>query len=148
MDPFDPLDAQQMVIAYARVLERDLEEQRHPARLDSLPFAKPFLKTAIRTSVVQLARTGHLTEELRDYFQTAYVSLADYLDGELVDLLIEYRQSAERLTTEAGSARERTQTPAWRSLAASGSLAGEVARSTTLEAGALQREFQGFLSTV
>ena len=39
MDPLDPLDAQQLVIEYARVLERDLTENRHPARADALPYA-------------------------------------------------------------------------------------------------------------
>jgi hypothetical protein len=37
MDPSDPLDAQQVVIEYARLLERDFEEARHPARIDTLP---------------------------------------------------------------------------------------------------------------
>ena len=76
MDPLDPLDAQQIVIEYARTLERDIEEQRLPARIESLPYAKPVIKTAISTSVQQLARSRQLTEDLRQYFETAYTLLA------------------------------------------------------------------------
>jgi hypothetical protein len=146
MDPFDPLDAQQVVIEYARLLERDITEARHPARLDSLPYAKPIIKAAIRTSVTQLALSGQLTEELRGYFETAYTSLAEYLEAELVELMAEYRRCAEQLTAEPVSAKERTSTPAWRTLVDSGALAGEVARATTTEAEKLRSEFHGFLT--
>jgi hypothetical protein len=147
MDPTDPLDAQQVVVDYARLLERDIAENRHPARTDSLPFAKPIIKTAIRTSVMELASTGQLTEELREYFETAYVCLAEYLDGELVDLVSEYRRCAEQLTAEPLLVRDRTKTAAWRTLVESGSLAGEVARATTTEAEKLRSEFRGFLTS-
>ena len=146
MDPLDPLSAREIVIEYARMLERDIAENRHPARVDSLPFAKQVLKTAIRTSVTQLASSGQLTDELRDYFETAYTCLAEYLDGELVDLMTEYRQSAEQLAAESLGAREKTSTPAWRTLVESGTLAGEVARSTAEEAQKLRIEFQSFLT--
>jgi hypothetical protein len=145
MDLDDPLDARQVVIEYARVLERDLDENRHPARVDSLPYAKPTIKAAICTSVKHLALSGQLTDELREYFETAYTCLAEYLDAELVQLMTQYRQSAEELAAEARSARDRTQTPAWRMLVESGSLAGEVARATTTEAEALRIEFHNFL---
>jgi len=69
MDPLDPLDARHVVVAYAQLLERDLDEGRYPARVDSLPFAKQTIKTAIRTSVMQLAVSGELTDELRGYFK-------------------------------------------------------------------------------
>jgi len=146
MDPLDPLSAREIVIEYARMLERDIAENRHPARVDSLPFAKQVLKTAIRTSVTQLASSGQLTDELRDYFETAYTCLAEYLDGELVDLMTEYRQSAEQLAAESLAARDKTSTPAWRTLVESGTLAGEVARSTAEEAQKLRIEFQSFLT--
>jgi NTP pyrophosphatase (non-canonical NTP hydrolase) len=147
MDPIDPLDAQQVVFEYARLLERDIAENRHPARIESLPFAKPIIKTAIRTSVTQLARSGQLTEELRDYLETAYISLAEYLDAELVNLMTEYRRSAEQLTAEPASAHDKTSTPAWRTLVESGRLAGEVARATTSETETLRSEFQEFLAS-
>ena len=145
MDPDDPLDAQQMVAKYARLLERDLQEERHPARLDSLPYAKPLIKSAIRTSVTRLAATGQLTDELREFLETAYTSLAEYLEDELVDLMTQFRQSAEELTVQAQSTRDKTGTAAWHTLAQSGSLAGEVARATTTEVEALRREFRHFL---
>jgi hypothetical protein len=146
MDPLDPLDAQQVVIEYARVLERDVAENRHPARVDSLPHAKPVIQSAIRTSARYLAVSGQLTDELRDYFETAYIFLAEYLDGELVELMRQYRQSAEALASESQSARDKTQTPAWRTLTESGALAGEVARAATMDAENLRTEFRSFLA--
>jgi hypothetical protein len=146
MDPQDPLDAQQVVIEYARMLEKDLLENRHPARIDSLPYAKPIIKSAIRTSVTHLTAAGQLTDELKEYLETAYTSLAEYLEAELVDLMTEYRRSAEELSVEAPSVREKTQTAAWRTLATSGSLAGGVARATTKEAETLRMEFRNFLT--
>jgi len=144
MDPMDPLDAQQMVAEYIRVLERDFTEHRHPARVDSLPYAKPLIKDAIRTSVQAVAAAGQLTDELRDFLYTAYTSLAEYVDGELVQLMVQYRTAAADLSDEARHARERTATPAWRTLAASSALAGEVARAMTAEAHALHDEFARF----
>src|SRR5262249_8153424 len=145
MDPSDPLDAQQVVIEYARLLERDFEQQRHPARIDTLPYAKPVIKSAIRTSVKNLAISGRLTDELRDYLETAYISLAEYLESELVELMTLSRQSAEQLAAEGQLARDKTKTPAWQTLTQSGPLAAEVARATTKEAETLRSEFQGFL---
>ena len=147
MDPSDPLDAQQVVIEYARLLERDFEQQRHPARIETLPYAKPVIKSAILTSVKNLAASGQLTDELRDYLETAYISLAEYLEGELVELMTLYRESAEQLAAEGQLARDKTKTPAWQTLTQSGSLAGEVARTTTTEAETLRTEFQSFLMT-
>ncbi len=146
MDPLDPLDAQQVVIEYARMLERDIDEQRHPGRVDSLPYAKPIIKSAIRTSARALATSGQLTPELREYFENAYTMLAEYLDAELVELMTQFRRSAEELTAESQSAANRTSTAAWRTLVDSGPLAGEVARATTRDAEALRIEFRGFLT--
>jgi len=145
MDPSDPLDAQQVVIEYARQLERDFDQQRHPARIDTLPYAKPVIKSAIRTSVKNLAASGQLTDELKEYLETAYISLAEYLEGELVELMTLYRTSAEQLAADGKSARDKTNKPAWQTLAESGSLAGEVARAATYEAEMLRSEFQSFL---
>src|SRR5262249_1982996 len=132
---------------YARMLERDITENRHPAKVDSLPYAKPVIKTAIRTSVETLAASGQLTDELREYFETAYTFLAEYFEGELVELLTAYRRAGEELTAEPQSGRDRTQTCAWRTIAESGSLAGEVARAATLEAESLRNEFRSFLAS-
>jgi hypothetical protein len=146
MDPLDPVDAQQVVIEYARMLERDVTEGRHPARLDSLPYAKPVIKSAIRTSAIALSTSGQLTAELRDYLETAYTFLAEYVDSELVDLVTEYRRSAEQLAAESPLAAEKTRTVAWRTLVESGSLAGELARATTNESEALRDEFRSFVT--
>lgn len=148
MDPQDPLDAQQVVIEYAQLLERDINEGRHPARSESLPYAKPTIKAAIRTSVRQLARTGQLTEEMRQYLETAYTFLAEYVDDELVDLVTEFRDSAEQLAAGPQSSGEKMKTSASRTVAASGSMAGEVARTTTQEAEKLRNEFRALLTSV
>jgi hypothetical protein len=145
MDPNDSLDAHQIVVEYARMLERDVNENRHPARVDSLPYAKPTIKTAIRTSARYLALSGQLTDEMRDYLENAYCLLAEYLDPELANLMLEYRESAEALSAHAVPARDKVQTAAWRTVAATGSLAGEIARETTLEAEKLREEFRTFL---
>lgn len=146
MDPLDAADAQQIVIEYARVFERDLEGNRHPARVDSLPFAKPIIRAAIRTSVTHLKVSGQLTEDLRAYFETAYTGLAEYLDPEIVALVTDYRHSAEQLTSVSPATREKTNSDAWRSVAEASSLVGEIARATTVEAEELRSEFQGFLT--
>ena len=97
MNPLNPSDAQLIVIEYARVLERDLDEHRHPARVDSLPFSKSTIQTAIQTSVTHLARSGQLTADLRTYFETAYMCLAEYPDPAPVSLT---REETERLRSE------------------------------------------------
>jgi predicted Zn-dependent protease len=145
MDPLDPLDARDIVVEYARLLERDMSENRHPARVDTLPYAKPILKTAICTSVTTLASAGELTDEFCEYFETAYVALAEYIDAELVDLLTEYRTSADQLTHQASAVVEKTQSPAWRTLAQSSKLAGDVARAVTADADSLRSEFSRVL---
>jgi hypothetical protein len=147
MDPFDPVDAQQIVIAYARLLERDVQENRHPARVDTLPFAKPTIKSALCTSARSLAASGRLTDDLRDYLETAYSLLAEYLDRELVELMTDYRSSAERLAAEGGSVRDRTQSAAWRTLADTGPIAGQVARAVAAEAETLRAEFRQMLAS-
>ena len=148
MDPLDAADAQQIVIEYARVFERDLEENRHPARVDSLPFAKPVIQAAIRTSVAHLAVSGQLTEDLRAYLETAYIGLAEYLDPELVALVTEYRHATDELTNVSPATREKTSSGAWRSVADASALVGEIARATTTEAEELRSEFHDFLTAL
>jgi hypothetical protein len=127
------------------MLERDIAENRHPARIDSLPYPKRVIKDAIRTSVETLVRSGALTAELREFLEVAYTSLADYIDRDLVDLMTEYRRSAADLAAVTTSPQEKTGTPAWRTVAGSSALAGEVARSIATEADALKTEFDSFL---
>jgi hypothetical protein len=148
MDPRDPAVAQQIVIEYVHALERDLSGGHHPARVDSLPYAKPVIEAALRTSVGYLAHTGQLTEELRAYFETAYVSLAEYVEVELAQLMTEYRRSAEQLTAEPVRVGDKTTTAAWRTLAGSGAIAGEVARAATAEADERRETFQKLLVSI
>lgn len=144
-DEADLAFAQQVVVEYARTLERDLSENKLPARVDSLPFAKAAIMDAIETSVTYLSSTSALTDELREYFETAYVSLAEYLEPELLTLVLEYRRAAEELSAGVSTA-DRTATPAWRTLSESAGLAGEIARATTAEAGELRARFRHILA--
>jgi len=141
MNPADPVSARQIFVEYARKLERDLDEHRLPARVDSLPFAKASIREAIETSVTYLSSSEALSDELRDYFETAYVSLAEYLEPELVSLVLQYRRAADELSAGISTA-ERTATPAWRTLTESAGLAGEIARATSTEADQLRARFR------
>ena len=127
------------------MLERDILENRYPARVDSLPFSASTIKAAIRTAVIQLLRTDRLTDELRDYFETAYISLADYLNPELVTLLTEFRESADDLETTPAAPEQRMQAAAWRTVRESSVLAAEIARTAASECDALRSEFRSFL---
>jgi hypothetical protein len=133
--------AQQIVVDYARTLERDLNENRLPGRVDTLPFAKTAIKEAIETSAAFLSSTSGLTDDMREFLETAYVSLAEYLEPELVSLVLEYRHAAEELSAGTTIA-DRTSTPAWRTLAESAGLAAEIARATAAEADALRVRFR------
>lgn len=146
MNPLDPVDAQLIVIEYIRILERDINENRHPARVDSLPHAKSVIKDAIRTSARHLVAIGRMTEEMRSYLETAYTLLAEYLDPELVRLVTHYRASAEDLEHQSSAGGARMQTAAWRTLVESSALAGEVARATSSEAEMLREEFRDALT--
>lgn len=142
VNPDDPLSAQHIAAEYARVLDRDLQRGRFPAPVDSLPFAKPTIKTAIKTSALALASTGQLTEDLRDFLQTAYVSLADYVAPDLVRLMSEYTRAGEDLAADSRLPREKTTGAAWQTVADSSRLAGEIARSMASDAELLRQEFQ------
>jgi hypothetical protein len=142
VNPEDPVSAQQIVAEYARVLDRDLQKGMFPVPVDSLPFAKPAIETAIKTSVIALASSGQLTDDLREFLQTAYVSLADYVAADLVQLMSEYTRAADDLTTDHRMTREKTTGPAWQRLTESSRLAGEIARSIALDAARLRTEFQ------
>jgi hypothetical protein len=93
--------------------------------------------------VTHLVASGQLTNELRDYLETAYTSLAEYLDAELVELVAEYRRSADQLT-DVRTVQDKAQTAAWQTIVQSSALAGEVARVTTEQAEKLRREFRTF----
>lgn len=137
--------AQQVVVEYARVLARDLSENRLPERVDVLPFSKTVIRDAIETSVTFMSSTSGLTDEMREFFETAYVSLAEYLESELVSLVQDYRRAAEELSAGTTIV-DRTSTPAWRTLAEGAGLAAEIARATTAEAEELRARFHQLIS--
>jgi len=144
VNPYDPESAQRIIADYATVLEKHLSSGDLPASSDALPYPRQTIKSAIRTSVETLASAGLLTDELRLFLQTAYVSLADYVGADLVRLITEYRQAAEDLAGDRRATSERIAGPAWQTLAASSSLAGEIARSIAADAEALSAEFRAF----
>ncbi len=146
VNPSDPVSAQQIVSEYARALDRDLQAGGLPASIDSLPFAKAAIKTAIETSLHSLVSTGQLTDDLRDFLETAYVSLADYVPADFVRLLAEYARAGEALAADTRLARDKTSGPAWQTLTESSHLAGEIARSMASEAEHLRMEFQRLMT--
>src|SRR5262245_66228517 len=104
--------AQQVVVEYTRALARDLDENRLPGRADALPFGKAVIKQAIETSVAFMSSTSGLTGEMREFFETAYVSLAEYLDPELATLVLDLRRAEDahsgRYTRNAIASRSHT----------------------------------------
>jgi len=146
VNPEDPESAKQIVTDYARVLNRDLERGHFPLPDDSLPFAKPTIKTAIETSLLTLTSSGQLTEELRDFLETAFVSLADYIAPDLARLMREYTHAGDELAADARLAREKTTGAAWHTVAETSRLAGEIARSMADEAAQLKAEFQKLMT--
>jgi hypothetical protein len=144
VNPEDPESAQRIVAEYASVLERHLSNGDLPATLESLPYPKQTIKSAIRTSVETIASAGLMTDELREFLRTAYVSLADYVGADLVTLMNEYRRAAADVAADRRLARDKTHGPAWQTLAGSGSLAGEIARSIASDADLLTAEFNSF----
>jgi hypothetical protein len=146
MNPDDPPSAKQIVTEYARVLNRDLERGSFPVPVDSLPFAKATIKTAIETSLQALVLSGQLTEELREFLETAYVSLADYVPSDLVQLMREYARAGDELAADPRLAREKTTGAAWQTVAGGSRLAGEIARSIASEADLLKTGFQQLLA--
>lgn len=144
MNPEDPESAQQIVAEYARVLERHLSTGDLPATLESLPYPKQTIKSAIRTSVETVVAAGLMTDELREFLKTAYVSLADYVGADLVALMREYRRAADDVASDGRLVQEKTGGVAWQTLAGSSALAGEIARTIASDAELLTAEFQSF----
>ena len=146
VSPEDPISAKQIVAEYARVLNRDLERGRFPLADDSLPYAKQTIKTAIETSLVALTSSGQLTHELRDFLETAYVSLADYVAPDLARLMREYSSAGDDLAADSRLAREKTAGAAWQTIAEGSRLAGEIARTMAGEAEQLKSAFQKLIT--
>ena len=142
MNPDDPQSAQTIVAEYVALLEQHAGAGTHPAPARTLPYPKPTIKAAIVTCLTALRETEQLTDELNEFLESAYVALADYLDDELVRALTEYREAAAALEAEERIARDKVQTAAWRRVADSSRLAGEIARSIAEDGALLRREFR------
>jgi hypothetical protein len=142
MNPEDPMVAQQVVADYVRRLEGDNEAGQWPVVADVLPYPKPIIKDAIRTSFRALNSSGQLTDDLREFLEQAYVSLADYVTVDLAQLMKEYQSAGADLAADSRLAREKTTGLAWRTVSESGALVGEIARVIASEAAVLRAEFR------
>lgn len=144
VDAMTPTEAQRVVAAYLKLVEAHAEQDVYPCPVSDLPQAKDTIRAAFRTSLTTLAGSGQLTPELRDYLEVAYVSLADYIDKEGVQLLREYRRAGEALAADGRTAREKVTTEPWRRLSEQSRLAGQLARAIGEEADRLRHEFRAW----
>jgi hypothetical protein len=142
MNPADPESAQRIVAEYGALLEQHTIDEVYPAPVRTLPYPKQVIKDAIHTSVRVLAATGQMTEELSTYLEIAYLSLADYVDDDVVRLMAEHRAAAEKLQQQSLVPGERTATPEWGLLARTSGLAGQVAQTIATETEELREEFR------
>jgi hypothetical protein len=140
MNPDDPESAQRIVADYARVLERG-DQQVYPASIRSLPYPKQTIKAAILTCTAILRQSQQLTDEMRDFLEQAYVALADYVDDDLVRIMVEYREALASIA-DVHASRDKLQTPAWQRVADTSRLAGEIAKSIADDSAALRIEFR------
>jgi hypothetical protein len=93
---------------------------------------------------VALASSGQLTDELREFLEGAYVSLADYVSADVSRLMLDFQRAGADFASDARRVREKTATDAWHTIADSSQLAGEIARSIAAEAELLRCEFRSF----
>jgi len=106
------------------------------------------IQEAIHTCLAVLQRTGQMTQELYDFLEVAYVSLADYVEDDVVRLMTEHRAAAEQLQQQPLAPGERTGTPAWQVLSRTSGLAGQVAQSIAAEGEKLRQQFQAQAAAV
>jgi hypothetical protein len=112
--------------------------------VDALPYPKQTIMSAIRTSVGALAARGQLTGDLREFLETAYVALADYVSADLARLMGEYQQAGTALAAGGRPPHERTSAAEWQTLVGTSALAGEIARMIAEEADQLRDDFRRF----
>jgi hypothetical protein len=144
VEPVTPRDAQKIVAAYLEVVEAHAAAEIYPGSLRDLPHSKEIIKAAFRTSTRALAASGQLSQELRDYLEIAYVSLADYVDDEGVTLLREYRRAGDELAAGPRLTKDKAATDAWRRVTEQSRLAGQLARAISVEADGLRAEFRSW----
>jgi len=142
MNPDDPSDAQRVVAEYAAVLERHTVEERYPASVSTLPFSKETIKASIRTAAVALTTTGQMTDDIREFLEVAYTSLADYVDDEVARIMAEYREASAALAADSRLGREKVDTPAWQVLRDTSGLVAQIARTIAEESETLRAEFR------
>jgi hypothetical protein len=140
MDPDNPESAHRIVADYAHVLEQGAAHAL-PASVRALPYPKQTIKSAILTCVSALRQSQQLTNELQDFLEQAYAALADYVEDDVVRVMAEYRE-ALAATADVASARDKVHTAAWRRVADTSRLAGDIARTIAADAAALRREFR------
>ena len=146
VNPRDPESAQRIVAEYAALLERESQADVYPGSSRDLPYSKPTIKQAIQTCVLALSATAQLTSGLRDFLEIAYVSLADYIEDDLVRLLTEFREAGETFAHDGRRVREKLDTSSWNVLTESSRLAGDIAVNIALDTAALRSEFKTFCS--
>jgi hypothetical protein len=142
MGPSDPSAAQQIVAAYAEVLEGAMERGDLPAPLSSLPYPKDAIRSAIRASVLTLIATDQLTSDLRDFLAAAYAGLADFVDDELARLMREFQAAAADARPDASG--ERLKSESWHTLQRTSPLIARIAQSMADDAEHLRREFESW----
>ncbi len=148
MNPQDPESAHRIVAEFAELHEQHVTTQQLPASVRTLAYPKQTIKEAILTCLATLQHSGQLTTDLLEWLEEAYAGLAEYVDDELVRVVIEYREAAEALAAEGAAARDKVRTPAWGRLAETGRLAGNVARATAEDAATLREEFRHQLPAI
>jgi hypothetical protein len=139
MNPHDPESAQRIVADYAQLLESDAYEM--PASVRHLPYPKQTIQTAILTCAATLRDSRQLTADMREFLESAYVALADYLDDDLVRVMQEYRE-AIAATADVRRTDEKIHSPAWKRISETSRLAGDIARTVAEDAAALRRDFR------
>jgi hypothetical protein len=144
MDAITAQDAQRIVAAYLKKVEAHASTDVYPCSIGDLPQSKEIIRDAFRTCIRALAATGQLSHDLREYLEVAYVSLADYVSPESLELLREYGSAGEELAADRRLAREKTTTDAWRRLTEQSRLAGEIARAISDDADRLRAEFRSW----
>jgi hypothetical protein len=143
MDPDNPVEAHRIVHAYLTVLDQHYQaNESFPMPHSTLPYSKPIIRQSLHTVVGSLAAAGQITPELHRTLEIAYMSLADYVDEELVRVMREYRQAMSEL--DEGRGREKTGTAAWEQVAETSSLVAGIAQAIADEAESLHSEFQHF----
>lgn len=142
MNPDDPESAQRIVAEYGHVLEQ-WSGDALPASIRALPYPKQTIKAAILTCMATLRARSELTSELLEFFEEAYVALADYVDDDVARVMAEYRDALASVATIP--ARDRLPTPGWQRIAETSRLAGEIARSIADDTAALRTEFRAYV---